>query len=74
MSIAESVGANRIVVGGDFTSPTGDASLPPEREEAYRTRILEKALEAMKTTVEKPTVFSIRKGEGDDGEEAQTWQ
>lgn len=64
MSIAQSVGANRIVVGGDFTSPAGDIELPPDREEAYRVRILEKALEAMKTDVEEPTIFSVRKGEG----------
>jgi glycine reductase len=70
MSIAESVGANRIIIGGDFTYPTGDPSLPLEREEAYRVRILEKALEAMRTPVEKPTVFSVRKGEGDSKEGA----
>lgn len=65
MSVAESVGANRIIIGGDFTSPAGDPSLPADREEAYRVRILEKALEAMKTPVEGPTIFSVRKGEGD---------
>jgi hypothetical protein len=70
MSIAESVGANRIVVGGDFTYPTGDTTLPPEREEAYRVRILEKSLEAMQAPVDKPTVFSVRKGEGDSKEGA----
>ena len=65
MSVAESVGANRIIIGGDFTSPAGDPALPPAREEAYRIRILEKALEAIKTPVEAPTIFSVRKGEGD---------
>lgn len=68
MSIAESVGANRIIIGGDFTYPTGDPTLPPEREEAYRVRILEKALEAMETAVDQPTIFSVRKGEGDSKE------
>ena len=62
------MGANRIIIGGDFTSPAGDPSLPPDREEAYRVRILEKALEAMKTPVEKPTIFSVRKGESDSEE------
>jgi glycine reductase len=70
MSIAESVGANRIIVGGDFTYPTGDPTLPPEREEAYRVRILEKSLEAMLKPIDKPTVFSVRKGEGESKEDA----
>lgn len=70
MSIAESVGANRIVIGGDFTYPTGDPELPLDREEAYRVRILEKALEAIGTAVDKPTIFSVRKGEGDGKEDA----
>jgi hypothetical protein len=59
------VGANRIIIGGDFTYPTGDPDLIPEREEAYRIRILEKSLEALRTPVDKPTIFSVRKGEGD---------
>ena len=67
MSIAQSVGANRIVVGGDFTCPAGDVKLPPDREDVYRVRILEKALEAMKTPVEGSTVFSVRKGESEGG-------
>jgi hypothetical protein len=65
MSIAESVGSNRIIIGGDFTYPSGDASLPPDREEAYRVRILEKSVEALKTEISKPTIFSVRKGEGE---------
>jgi glycine reductase len=66
MSIAESVGANRIIIGGDFTAPIGDPDLPCDREEAYRVRILEKSVEAMKTDVSGPTVFSVRKDDGED--------
>ena len=62
------MGANRIIVGGDFTSPAGDPSLPPDREEEYRLRILEKALDALRTPVEKPTVFNVRKGESGEDE------
>lgn len=69
MSIAESVGANRIIIGGDFTYPTGDPSLPLDREEAYRIRILEKSLEAIRTEVDGPRIFSVRKGEGDSKED-----
>ncbi|NLC90169.1 MAG: hypothetical protein GX681_08945 [Clostridiaceae bacterium] len=70
MSIAESVGSNRIIIGGDFTYPSGDPSLPPDREEAYRIRILEKSVAVMKTPIDAPTVFSVRKGEGDSEEGA----
>lgn len=67
MSIAQSVGANRIVIGGDFTEPTGNSLLPPDREEAYRVRILEKALEAMMTDVKEPTIFNVRKDDSEEG-------
>ncbi len=67
MSIAQSVGANRIVIGGDFTEPTGNSLLPPDREEAYRVRILEKSLEAMMTDVKEPTVFNVRKDDSEEG-------
>lgn len=59
LSIAESVGSNRIVFGGDFTSPTGNPNLPMERERVYRRKILDKALEALQTKVEGPTIFTV---------------
>lgn len=59
LSIAESVGSNRIVFGGDFTSPTGNPDLPLERERVYRRKILDKALEALQTKVDKPTIFTV---------------
>ena len=59
LSIAESVGSNRIVFGGDFTSPTGNPNLPLDREKVYRRKIIDKALEALKTKVEKPTIFTV---------------
>ncbi len=65
-SIAYNVGANRIVFGGDFTSPAGDPALPPEREKAYRYKILKKALEALSQDVAGPTVFTVDESkEGD---------
>lgn len=67
MSIAKSVGANRIIVGGDFTEPAGNHELPEDREEAYRRRILEKSLEAMQTEVTEPTIFSVRKDDSVEG-------
>lgn len=58
-SIAFNVGANRIVFGGDFTSPAGNPELPLEREKAYRRKILLKALEAITRDVAGPTVFTV---------------
>jgi glycine reductase complex component B subunit gamma len=58
-SIAINVGANRIVFGGDFTSPVGDPDLPLEREKAYRRKILLKALYAITQDVPVPTIFEV---------------
>ena len=57
--MAQSVGANRIVFGGDFTSPAGNPKLPLDREKAYRRKILEKCIEALTMDVEKPTIFTV---------------
>ncbi|MCF2683833.1 hypothetical protein JQM82_12760 [Faecalicatena contorta] len=59
LSIAESVGSNRIVFGGDFTSPTGNPELPIDREKVYRRKIIDKALEVLQMEVEKPTIFTV---------------
>ncbi len=58
-SIAQSVGANRIVFGGDFTAPTGNPELPPAREAAYRRKILDKALQVLKMDITAPTIFTV---------------
>ncbi len=58
-SIAFSVGANRIVFGGDFTQPAGNASLPLDREKAYRRKILEKALFALTEDVTSPVIYTV---------------
>ncbi len=58
-SVAQSVGANRIVFGGDFTSPAGNPELPLDREKAYRKKILEKALEALQEDVSNPKVYTV---------------
>jgi len=58
-SIAQNVGANRIIFGGHFTSPVGNPDLPLDREKAYRRKILLKALEAITSDVSGPTVFTV---------------
>ncbi len=66
VSIAESVGAPRIVKGVAIPHPVGDPELEPEEERALRRRLLERALEAVSTSVERPTVFHLDGEEGDD--------
>ncbi len=59
ISIAERVGAPRIVPTRGIPYPTGDPSLDPEAEKAWRRRLLDRALEALSTTVHQPTVFEV---------------
>lgn len=58
-SIAYNVGANRIIVGGDFTHPAGNPDLPADRELSYRVSILRKAIEAIRTEVLEPAIFNV---------------
>jgi betaine reductase len=63
ISIAERVGAPRIVPTRGIPFPTGDPSLSPEAEKLWRRRLLQRALEALTTVVHKPTVFSAEAGD-----------
>lgn len=64
-TISYNVGANRIVFGGDFTQPAGNASLPIDREKAYRRKIIDKCLEALQTEVTGPTIFTVDESKED---------
>ena len=59
LSIAQSVGSNRIVFCGDFTAPTGNPDLPTDREKVYRRKIIDKALEVLQMEVSGPTIFTV---------------
>ena len=59
ISIAERVGAPRIVPTRGIPYPTGDPSLSPAAERAWRRRLLQRALEALQTAVHQPTVFEV---------------
>ncbi|CAN5829564.1 hypothetical protein BH23ACT1_BH23ACT1_14650 [soil metagenome] len=59
MSIAKRVGAPRIVPTRGIPFPTGDPSLAPAQEQAWRRRLVERALEALTTAVPGPTVFEV---------------
>jgi betaine reductase len=56
--IAEQVGASRIVKGVSIPHPCGDPSLPPELDRRLRRQIVAKALKALETPVDVPTVFT----------------
>ena len=58
-SIAERVGAPRIVPTRGIPFPAGDPSLEPDEERAWRQRLLERALEAVATPVHEPTLFVV---------------
>ncbi len=59
MTIAEQVGAPRIVPGRGIPYPSGDPSLPPPAEQAWRRQLVQRALDAVATAVERPTIFEV---------------
>jgi glycine reductase complex component B subunit gamma len=63
VGIAKRVGAPRIVPTRGIPYPTGDPSLDAPRERAWRRRLLERALVAVSTRVERPTVFEVEESE-----------
>jgi glycine reductase complex component B subunit gamma len=56
--VAVMVGANRIVAAAGIIHPLGNIDLSPADEKALRRRIVERALQALKTEVAQPTVFT----------------
>jgi glycine reductase len=59
VSIAQRVGAPRIVPTRGIPYPTGDPSLEPAQERAWRQTRLARALEAVSSPVHEPTVFPL---------------
>jgi glycine reductase len=57
VTIAEQVGAPRIVPGRGIPYPSGDPSLPPTGEQQWRRQLVQRALDAVATAVEHPTIF-----------------
>ena len=56
--VAVMVGTNRIVQAAGIIHPLGNADLAPYEEKALRRRIVEQALQALRTEVTQPTVFT----------------
>jgi glycine reductase len=63
VGIAQRVGAPRIVPTRGIPYPTGDPEVSPEQERAWRRRLVERALEALATPVDGPTIFPVETGE-----------
>jgi glycine reductase len=58
-TIAQMVGANRILRGVAITNPAGDPSLAPRDERAMRLALVRRALEMLATDVEPRTVWEV---------------
>lgn len=58
-SIAQMVGANRVLRGVSITSPTGDRSLGLREEAGLRRNIVERALEMLSVDVDQTTVWEV---------------
>ena len=57
-TLAEDVGAPRIVQGVRIPHPCGNPTLPSERDQEMRKRILLTALKALQTAVQESTIFT----------------
>ena len=58
-TIAQMVGANRILRGVSITHPTGDPSLAAGDEHELRVAMVRRALEMLRTEVEPGTVWEL---------------
>jgi glycine/betaine/sarcosine/D-proline reductase family selenoprotein B len=58
-TIAQMVGANRVLRGVSITHPTGDPNLAVGDELALRRRVVERALEMLATDVVPGTVWEV---------------
>ena len=57
-TLAEKVGANRIIKGKAIPHPVGDPTISLDEEHKLRLELVSQALQALKTDVKGPTVFN----------------
>ena len=55
--VALELGANRVVRGVKIPHPVGEPNADPERDAAVRLEIVQRALRALATRIESPTIF-----------------
>ena len=58
ITISQTVGANRIIPAVAIPHPLGNPKLTLKEEKEVRRRLLQKALKALQTPIEKQTVFT----------------
>ena len=56
-TISQSVGANRIVPTVAIPYPVGNPGLEEDKEDKLRTNLVDRAIKALTTDVEEPTLF-----------------
>lgn len=56
-NVAAQVGIGRMLGGSKFHYPLGNPDLPPDQELGWRIHLIERALTALQTAVDRPTVF-----------------
>lgn len=56
-NVATQVGVGRILAGSKFHYPVGNPELSTEEELCWRVDLMEKALQALETPVQTPTIF-----------------
>lgn len=57
VSVATTVGANRIVRGTAITHPLGDPARSPEDERSWRERIVQAGMYALRVTPQEGQIF-----------------
>ena len=50
LSVAQMVGANRLVLGNGIVHVVGDAKLAPDEEKNLRRKLVQKALDALQSS------------------------
>jgi len=60
MTVAQRVGAHRLVRGSRFHHPIGDPTRAPADEERWRRQVVERALAALQIPVQEPTIFDVQ--------------
>lgn len=55
--LGHQAGANRVIAGTKVPHPCGDPGMPPEADRVIRRKIVETALAALQTDVDRPTIF-----------------
>jgi hypothetical protein len=61
-SLPLNVGASRVVKASRIEHVCGNPGLPPEKDHAVGVRIVQTALEALRSPVAAPTLFDARVG------------